>query len=217
MRAQIMARWLDLLQRMYVPVSITEQEKLHHLLAHYYMPPRRYYHTLDHIHRCLFELDGARRVENFVQRPDELELAIWFHNAIYETWANNNEKQSAGLAYFFATELMGLTPLVGNGIHDLILATTHRHRPSTLVGDARVIVDIDLSGLGGTAEQFDRDDENIRQEYYWVDWNVFRIKRADILEGFLESKHIYLTDYFRDKYEVRARENLARAIKKLRG
>ena len=49
---------------------------------------------------------------------------------------------------------------------------------------------------------------NIRKEYSWVDEETFSERRTEILDRFLKRKNIYSTDFFRDKYEEQAQENL---------
>src|SRR6185436_9293929 len=60
-----------------------------------YAEPQRHYHNQQHIAECLAEFDRARHL---TQQPVELELALWFHDAVYEPKASDNEEQSAALA-----------------------------------------------------------------------------------------------------------------------
>ena len=95
------------LNNMYVQVN---NQELYHMLAYYYNQPKRHYHTLDRISIGLNELDKAKRVKGLIERPDELELAWWFHDAIHETWAKDNEKRSADLANFFVKDSVSSSP-----------------------------------------------------------------------------------------------------------
>jgi predicted metal-dependent HD superfamily phosphohydrolase len=44
---------------------------------------------------------------------------------------------------------------------------------------------------------------------------MYRRKRLEILHSFLNRPAIYATEHFRDRYEIRARENLEWAIQGL--
>src|SRR5438093_11454011 len=58
----------------------------------------RHYHTLGHLAACLRQFDDAR---SLARAPAEVELALWFHDAIYRTYRNDNEARSAAWAAQF--------------------------------------------------------------------------------------------------------------------
>src|SRR5688572_15448512 len=57
-----------------------------------YSSPDRYYHNLTHIQDCLSVFD---QTSSLVAHPEEVELAIWFHDAVYDTRRSDNEQKSA--------------------------------------------------------------------------------------------------------------------------
>lgn len=175
-----------------------------------YAEPVRAYHTAEHIRDCLAQFDLSRHA---AQRPDEVEAAIWFHDAVYLPGAPDNEDQSARLARTALADASA-SPDVAQRIADLVLATQHLAIP--VDPDAALLCDIDLSILGRTREVFDEFERRIRQEYSWVPEAMYRSARAEILEGFLRRRSIYQTDFFRESYEAPARANLARILKELR-
>ena len=177
-------------------------------LARRYGEAHRAYHTLEHIEHCLDELEEAR---DLAERPEEVELALWLHDAVYDPRARDNEERSADLAKSFAVT----RGIDGDRTAGLVLATRHDSEPST--PDSRLVVDIDLSILGQPVERFDKYERGIRQEYAWVPEPRFREVRAKILGGFLARPAIYRVAHFRVKYEARARENLRRSLGDLRG
>jgi len=77
-------------------------------------------------------------------------------------------------------------------------------------------VDIDLSVLGAGTERFLEYEEQIRQEYAWVPEEIFRTKRAEILERFLARDVIYRTPEFYQTHEKQARANLRASLERLR-
>jgi predicted metal-dependent HD superfamily phosphohydrolase len=178
-------------------------------LAARHSEPHRAYHTLDHISHCLAELDRGRET---AKNPDAIELALWFHDAIYDTHARDNELRSAELLRATAKS-QGVNGETADLAAEFILATTHARIPED--PDAQLLVDIDLSILGESAERFDEYERQIRHEYAWVPEDVFRHTRAAILKSFLDRDHIYSTAPFRGSHEQQARRNLARSILQL--
>ena len=174
-----------------------------------YGEAHRHYHNQRHIAECLGEFDAGRHL---VGQVEGVELALWFHDAVYDARAGDNEERSAALAKECLDEA-GVSGLISNAVVDLVMATKS-HEPGGNA-DAAVTVDIDLSILGQTEERFLEYEVQIRKEYAWVPKIIFGPKRAGILEGFLRRERIYKTDWFFDKYEERARRNIEGSIGKL--
>lgn len=176
-------------------------------LSRRYSEPHRHYHNARHIDECLQEFDAVR---GEAVNPLALELAIWFHDVVYDPRASDNEERSAG----YAVEcLQQARNDLARQVSDLIL-TTKTHLPG-IVRDAALLIDIDLSILGRSAERFAQFEDGIRQEYAWVPHNVYCEKRAEILRGFLKREQIYITKTIHDRYEKVARENISRLITRL--
>ncbi|HSR92510.1 MAG TPA: hypothetical protein VLK88_14495 [Gemmatimonadales bacterium] len=175
-----------------------------------YAEPHRAYHNVEHLKDCFRRFD---EVHGLAQRPAEVLLALWFHDAIYDTRASDNEEESGRWARDVVVSSGG-PPTSASRIYDLILAT--RHDKSSIRGDAALVADIDLTILGTPPERFQVYDRQIRQEYAWVPEPDFREARLKILEGFLARPAIYQTGPFRRKYETQARQNLETAVIELR-
>ena len=175
-----------------------------------YSEPHRKYHTVRHLDECLAKLQELRTEAN---HPEEVELALWFHDAVYDTKRQDNEAKSAEWARATATAA-NLPGAVGERIYNLILATRHDAEPSEF--DEKVLVDVDLSILGEAPERFDEYESQIREEYSWVPTIEFRSKRREILKRLLARASIFSTRKFAEAYEARARANLERSIKRLR-
>ena len=184
----------------------TLYQELHAL----YTQPHRHYHTLQHILECLAEFDSARELATELLA---MELAIWFHDAIYDTHAYDNEERSAELARRRISEAAG-NPALSESVGALILSTK-AHDPS-LYRDAGLMVDVDLSILGKPEARIKEFEAQVRKEYEWVPEATFAAKRAEILERFLDRKRIYTTDVFAARYEKQARLNLANSISNLK-
>lgn len=183
--------------------------KLHTQLIEAWSEPHRHYHTLQHLNECLTALDAC--TQDTAQKAG-VAMALWFHDAIYDVRAHDNEIRSAAWAQAALAE-HGASPALATRVSELILATQHSAEPSD--DDARLIVDIDLAILGATPERFAEYETQIRAEYAWVAEDFYRLKRREILQGFLNRSHIYSTEPFQAQYEGMARTNLQAAIDRL--
>ncbi len=191
-------------------VASGDSEAVYQGLAARYAEPHRAYHTLEHIGECLLHLDSARRL---LSRPAAVELALWFHDAVYDPRRADNEEQSARLArHVLLTE--GVEMGLVESVAAMIRLTSHER--DDLEGDAAVLCDVDLAILGAEPERFDRYDAAIRREYDWVPEEIYNRGRGRVLARFLDRPHIYHSPFFRDGREKRARENIARAIQRYR-
>ncbi|HPQ86145.1 MAG TPA: hypothetical protein PK055_00665 [Gammaproteobacteria bacterium] len=174
-----------------------------------YSEKHRFYHTVKHIEAMFRHFDI---VKDIAERPAELELAIWFHDAIYKPFSKNNELNSAEWAKEFSLS-NGYYMEGAERIHSLIMAT--QHNGIVQDKDQKLIVDIDLTILGASPEIYDEFERNVRKEYKMVPTFIYRKKRKELLMSFLSKVSIYNLDYFKEKYENIARYNIKRAIEML--
>lgn len=175
-----------------------------------YDEPHRAYHTREHLEHCLCLLAQAR---GQCEHPDEVALALWFHDAIYEPLRSDNEAASAGWLVAAARAAGMAEPSIAR-MHALVMVT--RHDAPARREDERTLVDIDLAILGAAPERFDAYEAQIRREYRWAPGPVYRAGRARILQAFLDRPAIYATAPFHARFEQAARANLARSLARLR-
>lgn len=176
------------------------------VLSARYAEPHRAYHTLGHIAHCLEELDSAR---DLALDPVAVELALWYHDVVYDPRSKDNEQQSADLAAAAAVA-MGFSAARARRVADLILVSTHQ--ALAVDPDAQLFADIDLAILGQPAAVFDQYERQVRVEYAWVPDELFRAGRSAILKSFLDRPSIYATPFFGKKYEAAARRNLSESL-----
>jgi predicted metal-dependent HD superfamily phosphohydrolase len=181
----------------------------YHDLAQRLAEPHRAYHTMRHILHCLDEMG---RVRHLAAHPDAMAMALWYHDAIYDTHAADNEEQSAALAAQLLRDASVAETFVQKVVR-LIMAT--KDHTAAEDQDTRLLVDIDLAILGQSAPIFDAYERHIRQEYAWVPHAAFLEGRTRILRAFLSRSTIYATDHFRLHYEAQARINIARSLRVL--
>jgi predicted metal-dependent HD superfamily phosphohydrolase len=178
-------------------------------LVQCYSEPHRKYHTLQHLQECFGHLDS---VGSLAERAGEVELALWFHDAIYDTRKKDNEERSAQWAHECALSA-GLTAQQVSHIQALVMATKHNAVPTDR--DAMVLVDIDLGILGSDYERFEEYEAQVREEYSWVPGFLYRSERRKVLQEFANRRQIYNTELFQSRYEAQARDNIARSLARL--
>ncbi|HEY2518390.1 MAG TPA: hypothetical protein VGI39_46295 [Polyangiaceae bacterium] len=173
-----------------------------------YAEPHRRYHTWAHILACL----KARRA--LTETPSmEVDLAILFHDAIYDPLRGDNEARSAALlleegrrAWLPERTLERAAALVG----------VTRHDGDTLDSEeAGLVLDADLSILGCAPEAFATYEAQVRCEYAAVDDARYAVGRAAVLSSFLARPSIYVTRRGRRLWEAPARANLERSLRAL--
>jgi predicted metal-dependent HD superfamily phosphohydrolase len=185
-------------------------EDVYKLLEKAYSKKHRAYHTLGHIDACLRHLDCVR---DQAERPHEIELALWFHDAIYKPFSSTNEEDSADWVKDFLEGQPKADAEMIKRVFDLIILTKEHELPTTT--DAKLMLDIDLSILGTAPHIYEQFENDVRYEYKRVPKFIFRKKRKEILETFLQRPKIYQTPYFQERLEIQARRNLERAITNL--
>lgn len=168
--------------------------------------PHRQYHTVAHLAHCLATYDRNPL------RDAPVELALWFHDVIYDPQAGDNEEHSAALARTAAASA-GLSSEIIDVITQCILATRHRDPPTTSA--QALTLDVDLAILGATRRRFDSYDAAVRAEYAWVPVATYHQERARILARFAQRDDLFTTRWFRQRYAAPARVNLRRALRRL--
>src|SRR6266536_2567442 len=148
--------------------------------------PHRHYHTPDHLAAVLAVVD---EYADLAGDADAVRLAAWWHDAVYDPRAEDNEERSAALAE-------AALPAVGV--------------PAARVADA------DLAILAAPAAAYDRYAAAVRREYAHVPDGAFRAGRAAVLERLAALPELFRTVPPRRRWEAAARENLARELRALR-
>lgn len=202
-----LARW----KQPWAELGLVARMELHAELRKRYSEPHRAYHTLHHISECL---DLLQQVQGLVQSSASIELAIWFHDAIYDPRKTDNELRSAQWAQR-ELKRAGAPVALQDQIVSMIMVTCHDGAPQT--PDEELVSDIDLSILGAGMKRFDEYERQVRQEYQHVPKQQFRNGRRKILAQFLEREQIYCTEWFRTRREAQARANLQRSLTRLAG
>ncbi|MEO1965746.1 hypothetical protein [Hyphomonas sp.] len=176
--------------------------------------PQRHYHTWAHVEALL---GHYRRWVRYLNRPGPVLWALYWHDAVYDPRAKDNEEQSARL---LEREAAGhLSPHDIDFAATIIRATaTHTVPEGLLTQDAEdlaLFLDMDLSILGAPEAVYDRYEQDIRAEYAFVPDEAYRAGRGAILTGFLSRPRLYFTDIAHAEWDAAARANLTRAVRVL--
>lgn len=207
--AELGRRWIELMESLGIDGDAARDARKG--LVNHYNEDGRYYHSLKHVGTLLEIADGLQDLtHDFVT----VELAIWFHDVIYDPHRSDNEARSAKYAQE-TLEQLGLSPSIVERVVELVKATTD-HQPAGDV-DTQILIDVDLSPLGADEAIYDRDAKDIRKEYHWIPEAEYRATRARNLGAFLERDRLFQIDILYEEREKRARRNISREIASLTG
>lgn len=176
-----------------------------------YSEPHRYYHTLEHVNEVL---KVAGKLADAATDPSAVQLAVWFHDAVYDPQATDNEERSADLAVSTIRPL-GVPEESLQRVAAMIRATAHT-AAADVDPDTAVLLDADLAILSAEERRYARYAADIRREYAWVEESAYRAGRTKVLQGFLDRPRIYRTERMHAAGEEAARRNLRAEIDRLR-
>lgn len=222
----------------YLSTLYQEPHRAYHSLQHIHTLTRiiltgQYVDMID-IDRCneiattsnKISADGLEQHKNFLQ------LVAWFHDCYYDPYLGSpyNEQESARIFHALTPSINFPTPTdytdqvlnVGNYKHydqrlkqrvtDAILATSlHSTNIKTehLPIETLIFLDLDMLGFYDKNEM-DRNDIQIRKEYYKSSDRIYLMGRIAFLKTLLAKPNIYYT--LKPLYEQSARINIQDAI-----
>ncbi len=187
------------------------QDVFDQLEALYHQPWRRY-HDFNHIEWCLHYFDKCREQ---AADPDSLELAIWFHDCIYVIGACDNEANSRD--WFLSCSEGFLKDPVRERVANLIMDTYFRDNPFS--EDGKLMVDIDLSNLGGSWDMYVADSKAVMDELVQVESATLESVTEQVLvflQHLLDKEYVYHTNYYRTNFEGHAQSNIMRYANQLK-
>lgn len=168
----------------------------------------RGYHDLRHLAEVLERIDelgGSGDVD--------LQLAAWFHDAVYDT-LGDNEDRSARLAEAVLTEPVRVPGVDVVEVSRLVRLTID-HDPAEDDDRGAILCDADLGILAAAPERYAEYVAGVRRDYAQVPDADFRTGRLQVLQGLAARDRLFRTAHARAHWEPRARENLAGEIAQL--
>jgi predicted metal-dependent HD superfamily phosphohydrolase len=177
-----------------------------------YAEPHRAYHGQAHIDALLA---GLTAEGPHIGNKAATELAIWYHDAIYDPRATDNEARSADL---LVTEMHGLAcpSLISTAVRMVRATASHElplDLPIALRDDTATFLDLDMAILGATPADYDAYETGIAAEYVPIHGlDNFRTGRTAFLRGLLTRDRLFHTERFHHRLDAAARTNLQRGL-----
>jgi predicted metal-dependent HD superfamily phosphohydrolase len=168
-----------------------------------YTEKHRHYHNPRHMICCLQQLDSST---SLIEDKDTIEMAIWFHDLVFEPMASDNEERSADLFKILAKGHFSSNFV--DTVSDIIVATKHCDAPSS--SNQAYMLDIDLASLGIPWMYFRQDCIDLRAEQPGISDIRFYSGKLKFLNTLIRRPRIYFTDSFFNRYELEARRNIMR-------
>ena len=179
-------------------------------LVNAYSSDTRFYHGLSHIK---YMLEAIAPWESQANNYPAIQLSAWFHDAIYNPKAKDNEEKSAEYAAKVLNELK-ISPCTIDAVNQIILNTKHHHAEPEDI-DSQILLDADLAILGEDESSYQFYAKGIRREYAWLSAEDYRLGRINVLKKLLQRPRIYFTEKMFEQYEAKARQNILTEIKSL--
>ena len=205
---RLKSRFFELWRRCLEERGRAEPEPVWNQLVDHYTQSGRHYHGVGHLLHCL-ELHDLALAE--MDDPDAVEMALWFHDVVFEVPSRDNERRSAELFRRAAADRCGADFV--EKVFRLILVTDHRVPPEGR--DDELIVDIDLSGIALPWEFYLRDTEALRRESRAVPDERYYAAHRRFLNRLTQRRRIFLSDFFHQRCESDARRNIDRYLGQL--
>lgn len=171
----------------------------------------RAYHNITHILRCLRHFEKAIKHNDVKVRPscpEEVRLALWLHDIIYNPQSNRNEFESASLAKLIIIAGGG-SRRFSKRIEKMIRLTAHSEKGlgyTTI--DEQWLLDLDLSILGEPLEIYQWYSKQIRKEFEHIPLHMYKEGRSKVLEAFKSRENIYEIPYFQELFTKQALQNI---------
>jgi len=179
----------------------------------------RHYHTAHHLallwqrHR---RFSAAMPALHTAETDHLIACAITFHDAIYEPRQGGNEAASAALWRQVATHAARPADEI-DWVSATIEATANHLgtiiNPRCARDHARLwVLDLDLTPIGETPEQFGRNTALLRAEFAHLDDAAWDRSRLAFLGSLAAYPKLYRCAPITDAFEAQARENIAREL-----
>ena len=184
-------------------------ERLWEELVSFYTDEHRYYHSLSHLENVFLRL---KEVRELISDWDVILFSLFYHDIIYDVEKADNEEQSACLAEERLLQLQVPVAKIQQCREQILATKKHDFHSDP---DTNYFTDADLSILGQDWESYQAYARNVRKEYAVFPDTVYNAGRTKVLEHFSQMDRIFKTDYFHDRLEKQAKENMQREIEEI--
>jgi len=203
-------RWHQLMRRQKAPAQYIVPLWREILSA--YTNENRHYHSLEHLVDLFTQADQLKaQIEDF----DTLELSIWYHDIIYQCLRKDNEEKSALFAKYRLEAINYPRQKLVRCYEQINATKTHKLPANSKDLDLALFLDFDLSILGKDWPIYENYCAQIRKEYSIFPNFLYNRGRKKVIKQLLNLSQIFKTNYYVEKYEKAARNNLERELEKL--
>jgi predicted metal-dependent HD superfamily phosphohydrolase len=182
----------------------------------------RFYHSINHINFCLGRFEEAKKfykLDPVIE--DAIEIAIWYHDAIYNAEAQMvspgySEHASSELMYAIAEKMIMDDKIALKEsilIAERCIKATAEHGKKHELFAEQLMCDIDLAGLGLPWTQFEKNTDDVIAEYaLFRDPRIIIEGNAKFLKKLIDSgEPIFQTEWGK-QYEEMAQWNIKHRI-----
>ena len=180
-------------------------------LCEAYNTPPRAYHNLKHVR---YVLDTFDTVREFCDAPENVAMALWIHDAVYNPLSKTNEEESAHLGEQLLGQLR-VHPARIDEISTLVLAT--KEGQSLLTNDEEMMYDIDRHILAASPKLFSATSDLIYKEFApHCSRKTYYEGRLAFFDDLMRNGRIFRSETFYDSYEEQAQNNVKKEMTRLK-
>ena len=185
------------------------QSSVFELVARAYFE-REGYHNLDHLSFMFRLLD---QYKDKLSRPKIVDLAVFYHDVVYNPRSKTNEEDSAERA---ATDLtkMGANQSTIDSVYVLIHASKDHKVNSVFADDTSFFLDSDMAILGSDPESYAKYAQGVARDFKSVEPLLYVAGRQNFLSGLVDTR-IFSTAEMYARFQVRAQQNIAHELEQL--
>jgi predicted metal-dependent HD superfamily phosphohydrolase len=174
-----------------------------------YSSEGRYYHGLEHL-RSIFRLTEEEVLSTTDRQA--LNLAVFYHDIVYDFERKDNERKSADLAIDRLSRA-GVDQILIERVEELIMATYgHEYSDDAL---RNLMIEADVSVIGTDHDTYAKYAENCRREYSMFSDEEYNPVRKQALSHFLNTGSLFVSPKFKERFEANAKRNLQWEIDQL--
>lgn len=174
-----------------------------------YSSKKRHYHTLQHLDNLHSQLTIVKRE---IKNWETILFTLYYHDIIYSSTKSNNEEKSAELAEKRMKKISVSNEIIEQCKKQILATKSHS---KSIDSDTNYFIDADLSVLGQSWETYSLYFKNVRKEYGIYPTFMYNSGRKKVLNHFLSMDRIFKTDFFYNKFETQAKQNLQQELQSL--
>ncbi|MAT05375.1 MAG: hypothetical protein CL424_10085 [Acidimicrobiaceae bacterium] len=179
----------------------------------------RHYHTARHVRWVVQHIRSLAPAAGVVDGDlDTAMAAAFFHDAVYDPTASDNETASAALARRALTDLGWPSGPIEHAASMIEATASHDVSTSNATPDPAtwILLAADLGVLAAEPSPYSDYVRNVRKEYGHLDEAEWRSGRAAFIRSMLDRATIFPASLHLDTWEHRARANLTAELAAMR-